>query len=197
MIKLGVFFQPEDDLINDIESLKMFFMGKSDKNKYLDHIVHSTIYVLEVDVYKLNDLISEFESLRSILYPISSKINKWRIFEDDILTGLNTLCLEIKLTKDLKLLQNTVVRALCKFHSKKMENNFKGEQKHSNNKYGYPFVGNHWIPHITVGSLNINPQKILDYSDGLFSFSRNIKINNLCLYRIEKDSHELIKKIEF
>lgn len=197
MVKLGVFFQPEDYLINDIESLKVFFKEKSDKNKYLDHIVHSTIYVLEVEAHDLDNLIKEFESLRSILYQIPSKIIKWRIFEDDILTGLNTLCLEIKLTKDLEFLQNTVVRTLCKFHSRKMENKFEGDQKYSNNKYGYPFVGNHWIPHITVGSLDIKPQKILNYSDGLFSFSRNININNLCLYSIEKDSHELIKKIEF
>lgn len=197
MIKLGIFFRPEDNLIREIDSIKFFFKEKSGKNKYLDHIVHSTIYVIEIEACSLNDLIEEFEMLSDKLLPVSSQINKWRIFEDDILTSLNTLCLEIKLTKELKLLQKIVVSSLFKFHSRKMENDFEGEQKHSNNKYGYPYVGNHWIPHVTVGSLNIKPQKILDYSEGLFSFSRNISINNLCLYKIEKDSHELIKKIEF
>ena len=54
-----------------------------------------------------------------VLSPVSSQITKWRVFERDILTGLNTLCLEIEITKGLKLLQLNVVESLCKFSDSK------------------------------------------------------------------------------
>lgn len=197
MIRLGVFYCIEGDLKNDINSIKSFFKLKSRVNKYLDHLVHSTIYVFETEPYKLEDIIKQFENLQNTLLPLSSKMNNWRVFERDILTGLNTLCLEIELTKDLKLLQENVVESLCKFHSRKMKNSFDGDLKSSNDKYGYPFVGDHWIPHITIGSLNIETKKIFEYSEGLINFSSEITINNLGLFKIEGDSHDLIKTIEF
>ena len=64
-------------------------------------------------------------------------------------------------------------------------------------KYGYPYVGKNWIPHITIGSLEIPSKKIFEYLEGLFNFSREITINKLGLFKINGDSHELLKKIEF
>lgn len=197
MIKLGVLYIPEEDLINDLNSLKKFFKEKTDKSMYLNHLVHSTIYVLNIEPNRLNYLIEEFESLKKVLSPLNAEITNWRVFENDILTNLNTLCLEIDKNKDLKVLQEKVVKSFSKFHSKKMNNNFKGDLKFSNDKYGYPFVGDHWIPHITIGSLDIDKKKLTDFSEGMFNFPREIKINNLGLFKIETDSHYLIKRIEF
>jgi 2'-5' RNA ligase len=197
MIKLGVLYIPEEDLINDVNSLKKFFKEKTDKSMYLNHLVHSTIYVLNIEPNRLNYLIEEFESLKKVLSPLNAEITNWRVFENDILTNLNTLCLEIEKNKDLKVLQEKVVKSLFKFHSKKMNNNFKGGFKDSNDKYGYPFIGNHWTPHFTIGSLEIHVNKISKYSEGLFNFPKEFKINNLCLFEIKEDSHLLIKKIEF
>jgi 2'-5' RNA ligase len=197
MIKLGVFYCPENDLKNNIESIKSYFASRSQTNKYLDHLVHTTIYVFDTDLIELNQIIKEFESLQNKLHPQSLQITNWRVFENDILTSLNTLCLEIKLTNHLRLFQENIVKALSKFNSNERNSTFNGDLKRSNDKYGYPFVGKHWIPHLTIGSLEIESNKILDYTDGLFEFSRKIVINNLCLFKIEGDSHLLIKKIEF
>jgi 2'-5' RNA ligase len=197
MIKLGVFYCLDSVLKNNVESIKSFFSGKSRDSKYLNHLVHSTLYVFEIDPKKMNDVIEKFESLQKVLSPIPSQITKWRVFERDILTGLNTLCLEIENTKGLKLLQLNVVDSLYKFHSRKKNIGFNGDLKFSNDKYGYPFVGDHWIPHITIGSLDIDQNRLIDLSQGMFNFPRGIKINNLGLFQIEKDSHSLIKRIEF
>ena len=197
MIKLGVFYCVDSNLNNKVGSIKSFFSGKSRDSKYLNHLAHSTLYVFEIDPKKINDVVEKFDSLQKILSPVSSQITNWRVFERDILTGFNTLCLEIEITKGLKLLQLNVVDSLCKFHSRKMKSNFDGDLKFSNDKYGYPFVGDHWIPHITIGSLDIDQNRLIDLSQGMFNFPRGIKINNLGLFQIEKDSHSLIKRIEF
>ena len=197
MIKLGVFYCPEYNLTREVESIKSFFKENSKINKYLNHLVHSTIYVFETEEINLDSLIEIFVSLRHDLTPVSTQINKWRIFEDDILTGLNTLCLEVELTKNLLLSQKTIVESLHKFISIRNWNNFKGDLKFSNEKYGYPFVGDHWIPHITIGSLDLKPDIILNDIKPLFYFPKKIKFNNLSMYIINGDSHTLIKTIQF
>ena len=197
MIKLGVFYCIDGDLKKNVESIKSFFKTKSYESKYLNHLVHSTFYVFEIESEKINDVIEKFQSLQEVLFPVSSHITKWRVFENDILTNLNTLCLEIELSKDLFSLQMNIVNSLLEFHLKKTNTDFEGLLKESYNQYGYPFVGEHWIPHITIGSLDIDKKKLTDYSYGMFNLPRRIKINNLGLYKIEGDSHSLIKKIEF
>ena len=197
MIKLGVFYCVDGILKNDVQSIKSFFKTKSKESKYLNHLVHSTIYVFETDEINLDSLIETFGSLGNDLTPVSTKINKWRIFEDDVLTGLNTLCLEVELTKDLLFFQKKVVETLHKFISIRDWNNFKGDLKISNEKYGYPFVGEHWIPHFTVGSLELNPDIILNDIKHLFNFPKKIQFNNLSMYIIDGDSHSLIKSIQF
>ena len=197
MIKLGIFYCVDGILKNNVESIKSFFNTKSKKSKYLNHLVHSTLYVFEIESEKINDVTEKFQSLQKVLSPVSSQINKWRVFENDILTNLNTLCLEIELTNDLFSLQMNVVNSFLEFRLKKINTDFEGLLQESYNHYGYPFVGEHWIPHITIGSLDISKKKLTDSSEGLFNLPRGIKINNLGLFKIEVDSHSLISKIEF
>ena len=197
MIKLGVFYCIDGDLKKKVESIKSFFKTKSNESKYLNHIVHSTLYVFEIESEKINDVIEKFQSLQEVLSPVFSEINKWRVFENDVLTNLNTLCLDIELSNDLFNLQMNVVNAFLGIHLKKPNTDFEGLLKESYNQFGYPFVGKHWIPHITIGSLDIEKKKLTEFSEEMINFPRAIKINNLGLFKIEADSHSLIKRIEF
>ena len=197
MIKLGVFYCVDGILKNDVQSIKSFFKTKSKESKYLNHLVHSTLYVFEIESEKINDVIEKFQSLQEVLSPVFSEINKWRVFENDVLTNLNTLCLDIELSNDLFNLQMNVVNAFLGIHLKKPNTDFEGLLKESYNQFGYPFVGKHWIPHITIGSLDIEKKKLTEFSEEMINFPRAIKINNLGLFKIEADSHSLIKRIEF
>ena len=141
-------------------------------------------------------MIVEFKEMQKSLDQCSAQIVKWKVFENDILTKLNTLCLEIELSNELKFLQMKVAGSLSKFHIKNY-NEYEGELKLSNDRYGYPFVGNHWIPHITIGSMDIKSKNLLEFSEELFAFPQEILINNICLFKIKGDYHELIKKIDF
>ena len=196
MIKLGVFYCLEDGFENDIESFKSFFSSKCEISKYLNHLPHLSLYVFNINSHNLNDVIFEFNQIQKSLNKLSAKIVKWRVFENDILTKLNTLCLEIELSNELKFLQKNIADTLCNFNIKNHDE-FEGEMKLSNDRYGYPFVGNHWIPHITIGSMDIKSKNLLELSEKLFVFPQKISINNICLFKIKDDHHELIKKIDF
>jgi len=197
MIKLGIFYSLDDSLKKDIESFKLYFSSICKTSRYLNHLPHSTIYVFNIESNKINDVILEFEDFQKSFNQFYTNIYKWKVFTKDIITGLNTLCLEIELSRELKALQMRVVESLFEYHLKSENSNFEGDFKILNDKYGYPFIGNQWIPHITIGSMDINPEKLLGYSRKLLDLPKEITINNLGLYKIEEDSHKLIKKIEF
>ena len=196
MIKLGVFYCLEDGFKNDLESIKSFFSSKCKISKYLNHLPHLSLYVFNINSNNLSDVIVEFKEMQKSLNQFSAKIVKWKVFENDILTKLNTLSLEIELSNELKVLQMKVVDSLSNFHIKS-NNEYFGELKFSNDRYGYPFVGNHWIPHITIGSMDINTKNLFKFSKELFVFPQEILINNICLFEIKGDHHKLIKKINF
>ena len=196
MIKLGVFYCLEDGFKNDVESFKSFFSSKCEISKYLNHLPHLSLYVFNINSNNLSDVIFEFNKMQKSLNQFSSKTVKWKVFENDILTKLNTLCLEIELSNELKFLQMKVVGSLSKFHDKSYSE-YEGELKLSNERHGYPFVGDHWIPHITIGSMDIKSENLLELSEKLFAFPQKISINNICLFKIKGDYHELIKKIDF
>ena len=118
MIKLGVFYCLEDGFKNDVESFKSFFSSKCEISKYLNHLPHSTLYVFNIDSNNLSDVILEFKEMQKSLNQFSAKIVKWKVFENDILTKLNTLSLEIELSNELKFLQMKVAGSLSKFHIK-------------------------------------------------------------------------------
>lgn len=195
MIKLGVFYCLEGGFKNDVESFKSFFSSKCEISKYLNHLPHLSFYVFNINSNSLSDVIFEFNKMQKSLNQFSSKTVKWKVFENDILTKLNTLYLEIELSNELKFLQMKVVGSLRKFHIKNYSE-YEGELKLSNDRYGYPFVGNHWIPHITIGSMDIKSKNLLEFSEKLFAFPQKISINNICLFKIKEDHHELIKKID-
>ena len=74
--------------------------------------------------------------------------------------------------------------------------NFKGNFHQSYCEWGYPFVGEIWIPHITIGSLDISKSKLIDEAIK-FRTPNIIKLDNISLYQIEGDNHKLLNKIKF
>jgi hypothetical protein len=170
MIKLGVFYCLEDGFKNDVESIKSFFSSKCEISKYLNHLPHLSLYVFNINSNNLSDVILEFKEMQKSLDQFSAQIVKWKVFENDILTKLNTLSFEIELSNELKVLQMKVVDSLSNFHIKN-NNEYEGELKFSNDRYGYPFVGNHWIPHITIGSMDINTKNLFKFSERVICLS--------------------------
>ena len=194
MIKLGVFLIPNNKLKKVIIGLKREVKKNFGTQKYLSHIPHCTLCVLHVSNLLLQSVKKKNLKVKHIK---EFKIEKTDVFFNDPVTKGNTLIIKIKKNKFLSSMQLQVLKLMKKYLIKKKINLLNLKMKNNFKKYGYPFVGNHWIPHITVGSLNLDSKKITKYAEGLFKFSREITVNNLCLFKIDGDSHQLIKKIEF
>tara|TARA_B110000483_G_scaffold167493_1_gene198128 strand:- start:618 stop:1208 length:591 start_codon:yes stop_codon:yes gene_type:complete len=196
MIKLGIFLECDTELKDKIKKIKALFISKERKHKYLEHPVHMTFYVFNAQIKDIKEICKKLDAISKKIYPFKISINKWRVFENDILTLLNTLCLDIEKSDDLMKLQLDIGESMIHLHE---ENNqvFDGVFKKANKRYGYPFIGSHWIPHITIGSIDMPVNEILKNSNDSFIFPRELIIDNLSLYKIEDDTHQLLYKINF
>jgi hypothetical protein len=196
MIKIGIFYIPNNKFQKEIILLKSFFNKIVEKQKYLDHMVHSSIYVCELEEKYLDIVIKRFVDLKKNNSNFSLEITNWIIFENDPLTNLNTLALKINYSDELKMLQTNIVSALSKYSLKNKNFNLEKNYLKSYKQYGFPFVGNQWIPHITIGSLDINRKEILAMCEKRISFPRRLTLDNLGIFKIDEDDHTLIQKFK-
>jgi len=194
-IKLGVLFECTGDLKTSILLLKSHFEKKGIKSKYLDHFAHITFYVFETASSNLESLIDSFSEIKQDLCSFEISLSGLNVFEDDILTGLNTLYYEVEKSNILNQLQFKIVESLYRYVEINKINNFKGNFHQSYHKWGYPFVGDVWIPHITIGSMDIPKTKLIDQAL-IFRTPNIIKFDNLSLFQIEGDNHTLLNKIK-
>ena len=196
MIRLGVFLEVEPDLKNKVEKIKAFFLTKKKKHEYLDHPVHLTFYVFNAQEEDIKEICKTLDIISKKRNPFKISIKKWRVFKNDVLTLFNTLCLDVEKSDDIMKLQLDIGESLIDLHYENYQNHI-GLLERSNKRYGYPFIGSHWIPHITIGSIDMPVDEILENSKDLFIFPRELIVDNLSLYKIEGDKHDLLYKTTF
>ena len=170
MSKFGVFFIPNKSLVKEINVIKQYFNTISKNNKYLNHLTHTSLYVFDTHKQLEDDIIQAFSKLDNQIMSTSCNLNGWNIFENDTMAGgLNTLYMGIEAKSQLFEIQSRVVKQLYKFHVKKsLSSPATKFFKKSFETYGYPFVGSHWIPHITVGALDMSTNLLFN----IFKFSK-------------------------
>jgi 2'-5' RNA ligase len=191
---LGIFLEPEGKLKNFISKWKLKIKKKNLKTEYINHPPHSTIYV--------SNFINEkkvIENVRNITNKFNSfkiQINKTDLFLNDSLTNKDTIFLNIKKNKKIYKLQRNLannLKSLVKKDKSKASKFFDKKMKNSMIKYGFPFVGAHWKPHFTIGSIK-NFQTHFDYQSFKKSkiyFEQEVK--TISLWKIKKNSHKKIK----
>lgn len=187
-MRYGVFLKLQSNEEQIINNLKKNFLKKViGKNKYFDHKTHITLFCFnsrkDIKMIK-NKFLLEIKN-RS-LSPV--KLKSKNIFYKDPLTSLDTITLNIFKSKKLISLQMEIFKIFNLFIINKNKNIFKNQIFNSNQeKYGYPFFGKIWIPHITLGSLdlNINPHLYLLFKN--LKFKKYFSIKEISLNIIYKD----------
>ena len=101
-IKIGVLFECSGDLKTSILLLKSYFLKKGIESKYLDHFAHLTFYVFETASSNLESVVDSFIDINQDLHSFEISLSGLNVFEDDILTGLNTLYCEVEKIKHFK-----------------------------------------------------------------------------------------------
>lgn len=197
-MKIALVLRPNKKIDLKIKNLKKFFKKNNSKCLYVEDFPHLTLFTMNTSLKKI-DL--EKINLRIPFKKLNIKIEKPDIFMNDIIVGGKTFFFRIKKNENLFKLQNFTVKVFKKYFTKekkKQKFDKKSPEYKSYKNYGFPFVGKHWIPHISVCSVldkKINNQ-VMDFFYKT-DMNLNFNVNKLSLCFIKKNNLIEIKKINF
>ena len=164
-MKIGIFVEPPKNRSNFLYHWKRLIKKNFGNQKYLTHPLHTTIAVFKLKKRIKNDFYLSLKNEMKLFTKFKISITKSNIFYNDELTGGDTLFFSIK--KDPKLIRfqkkilkhfNQIDQNICRddfFKNKNFQSNYK--------KFGFPFVGQDWIPHFTIASVKSSFKKKVRY----------------------------------
>lgn len=159
---------PDERLRARVQGFKDRTRTRVGDQLYLDDPPHLTVYLACFPQgLRLAPLIAGIVAASP---PPRVRLTGWHAFENDALTGRNTLTCQIHPDdkRELRAFQRRVVAAVAGLrHRPATDSRFAGRLQHLSAgqrecvaEYGFPFVGDGWEPHFTVAS--IDPAKWAD-----------------------------------
>ena len=192
---IGIFIEPKGKCNHFIKKWKKILNSKFKVNNFALHPPHLSIYVGNLRLEK--SLILKLQKLSEKFNEIEILINKLDIFQNDVFTKKDTIFLRVKKNKTLSTFQLRVAKTVKNYLLSKKKVNFLDKNlNNSYQKFGFAFVGKHWIPHFTLASVkkfnNTSEYKKITKGKILFKF----KINKISLWKINKEKHKKILDIK-
>jgi broad specificity phosphatase PhoE len=189
--KYGIFWIPNEELNQFVESWKNRFRKVEPDAFFLNHPVHSTIFLFNAHEQDQSQIISRIKNVK-----IDFLVDAWKIFYNDLVTGGDTLSVGLIPNAVAFQFQQDLSVSLLDFIKTPLFYNYtwEGKYKESYDRYGFPFVGNHWIPHLTIASVKKEGKKLIDEIKTT-PINSNLKEcgGSLALFKILGDSHQLIQ----
>lgn len=193
-----VAIQPEDKLFKKIKKIKQQVKNIVGDQDYLRDDPHLTLYIGEFTNFRKWD--NEFTEFVKELKVIKSELAGWYIFDKDPITGKKTICVEIIKDKKLSEIQKKIIKLLSSYRKnnipqryKKVYTNLKPIFKKNIDKFGFPFVGSIWIPHLNVASFTNNA------FDDVWEFLKSKKLTGeyilqkIVIYELKQEKIEEVK----
>ena len=193
---LGVFIVPNGELKSKITSWKKKIEKELHEQPYTSHPPHLTIIHSNINEY--NSVINEIKECLKGLKPFKLTVHENNIFWDDLFTGGNTLSYNIKKNEYLNNIQKELSDIFSKYRKDvRIPELFRVRKKLNESylKFGFPFVGRHWVPHFTISSLKVDKNHeiikefLLDKID--FSFT----VNKVSIWNINGSQHQMIEEL--
>lgn len=197
-MSLAIFILPEESFANEIILWKERVESKLPKQPYTVHPPHMTF--LNLEVRNEDDGIAAISSLSDSINPFEIIVNRTNVFWDDPSTGGHTIFFGIEKNDNLFALQKLLANALKEIKKRvALPNYLKGSEQlvKSYNKYGFPFVGDHWIPHFSVSSLR--SEKTYPIIEYFLSTTKKYHfiVNQISIWRVDGDKHTQLETIDF
>ncbi len=202
MDKYFIALEPELKLKNLINSKKSFIRNLIGDQKYLSEEPHTTLIVLTSE--SIAELLDEIEKISLITEKIKLNITGLNVFFKDVLTDNNTLVCSFDQNslKKLRNFQIDLIKKIDKFNTKKsiLINSkdylkFNEQEREKIKEYGFPYIEDNWIPHITLASIEENKFKrvfdVIEKNDMKESYF----LDHISLYNISQ-SNLLVKKFK-
>lgn len=195
--KFAIFFIPNMKISLEINNYKKKFNRYYANLDYVQHFPHLTFFTFnaldnfydENFLYNLNNL---FKSL--IKKNINIKINQTNVFFDDVLTNKDTIFFKIQKNRELIGAQKKLLNFFKKIII--IDNKINFNQNALNKNYllhGYPYVGNIWLPHMTICSIENSKNKLMVQKFLDTKINLNTNLDNLSLWQVvSKNKHRKI-----
>jgi hypothetical protein len=199
MTKYVFVLEPSKELFVPLSNLKKDLSKKVKATDYLTDPPHLTLFIgefKETILSVLDNFPLKHYRLCSDRYLVS--LNS---FNTDPVTGKKTLFFKILGEDSLSKFQTSLINLINPFRIDRNFNRYESETFSKNKifksnleKYGYPFVGDIWIPHISIGSFGREyPTKEIE------SFFQKIKetkfnFNKLVIYELKDDDSIIMRK---
>ena len=188
--KYGIFWIPNEELNQFVEAWKNRFRKVEPDAIFLNHPVHSTFFLFNALEQDESKIISRIKNVK-----INFLVDSWKIFYNDLATGGDTLSVGLIPNTLAFQFQHDLSESLLDFIKTPIfyNNVWEGKYKESYNRYGFPFVGSHWIPHLTIASFKKEGKKLIDEINTT-TINLNLKESSgsLALFKILGDNHQLI-----
>jgi len=192
----AVFLEPEGELRKNILRWKEMVQVKYTNQSYCLHPPHSTLIHANVSQEKMaikavGEILNDFNAFRN-------RITEADVFWNDRATGGgHTLFWKIESSQKLFDLQKQVAESLFPLLSSNQEPSFVKKNpllKYSFERYGFPFVGNHWVPHLTIASLKTvqNDPFIEEFLNQSCEFE--LYVTEVSFWRVENNQHKFLEK---
>lgn len=189
VVKFGIFWIPDNELNQFVHSWKDKCRRLEPDAIYLEHPVHLTLFLFHACERDAKHIIS---SLKPEI--IELQISDWQIFENDVLTSSDTLTIAVKQTAEILRFQSRLAESLLPYIRKPIvsPNAWEGPFKDSYDRYGFPFVGSHWIPHLTIASVKGGGKAIFEEIKATdINLNETLK-GQIALFKIIGNHHECI-----
>ena len=199
MYKIAAFIEFDKKITKKILKQKKIVKKKFGNQIYLNHPVHLTLFTLNVkNIDKLKKIYINELKIKS--KPFTINVTKPGIFYNDPLTGGHTIFYHIKKNDKINKIQLRHLRKINKNLNilKKNMNLFKNNiLKNNYKKYGFPFAGKIWMPHITIASIK-NITNNNNYIKYFLSTKTNLKclVSEIKFYKIIKDRHDFLFSVK-
>ena len=201
MHKIAAFIKFNKKIENKVLFYKNKVSRRFGKQIYLNHPVHLTLFTLEIK--KIEDLKNTYFNLKikkkTKIKNIS--ITSPGVFYNDPLTNGHTLYFNLKknnFLKNLQLKHLKIINNNLKVSKKNLKILKNKKLKKNYLKYGFPFAGKIWIPHITVASISgigNTDNFIINFLNKKFKFKD--KVNKIEFYRIKNNRHYFLFKTDY
>lgn len=195
----AVFVEPTGDLLAFIRRWKARFDSVLPGQPLTAHPPHCTLIAARCQPRE--------GGMRSIANGITvrpftcSTLERVRIFEEDPMSdGGHTAVIEVAESSELRALQNDAANAMREIidvgAAKQTAKGLRDPVlRASQKKFGFPFVGTHWIPHFTIGSPRVDRAHALlaALESELCQFT--FRVSSVSLWDLDADPHRRIETI--
>jgi len=188
---LAIFIEPHGGLKENILIWKAMVEAKFPDQPYCSHPPHSTL--IHVNIQQEKMALEAISKMLKGFTAFKSKIVGNDVFwNDKAAGGGHTLYWKFKSNRILYDLQKQLAEALQPFIAVNPEPQFVNDNtllKKSFDRYGSPFIGSHWIPHMTIASLQTRRDHPLIEEFLKQTGKYGMDVNEVSCWRVENDQH--------